>query len=294
MAITMVREPSETPNINNVDDFAGLRYAYYGKNGCVKDFGNECSSTTNGNIFHINSGRLVLQGVECDIDANGVDITIDTVSATRYYVVYLQVNLNNDQVSILSTYSTSAYPTVSAGDDLTANNVGTARLPLYKFEATNGSIANVVKMVTTIPYLLQDYDFTNGTVEARFADIDERLTRLGFRQGSISVTSLWVQDVTVNEIKRQGNYVIVNFSASSVSYFTTSYREVVLGIISSEFKPKETIQVGAMVRRDISSPYMLVLVTIHVDGTVTIASDEAFSNYIGFKFNFGYEANPIT
>lgn len=153
MAISMVREPSETPNINNVDDFVGLRYAYGDQNGYVKGFGNECSNTINGNIFHINSGRLVLQGVECNIDANGVDITIDPVSATRYYVIYLQVNLSTNQVSILSTHSPSAYPTISAGDDLTENNTGTARLEVYRFVAINGTISNISKTVKEIIYI---------------------------------------------------------------------------------------------------------------------------------------------
>lgn len=153
MAIEMVRIPSETPNINNIDDFVGLRYAYGNQDGYVLNKGNECSYTINGSIFKINSGRLVLQGVECDIDANGVEITIDNVATKQYYSVYLQVNLALNETKILSTSDTASYPPVDTGDDLTQNTTGIARLLLYTFDAQNGVIENVQKRVDEILYL---------------------------------------------------------------------------------------------------------------------------------------------
>lgn len=155
MAISMVREPSAEPNITNVDDIIGLRYAYGNQNGFIIGKGNEISYTLNGSTLTINSGRMVLNGVECDIDANGVAITIDNVATKRYYTVYLQVNLNTNSASILSSYATGDYPTISAGDDLTANPTGTARMELYHFTAQNGVISNVAKLVTSIKYTAQ-------------------------------------------------------------------------------------------------------------------------------------------
>lgn len=152
MAIKMVREPSETPNINNIDDIVPMRYAYGNQNGFVIGKGNEISNTVNGLNFTVNSGRLVLQGVECDIDAVGVTITIDNIATTRYYVVYLQVNLGLNTAQILSSYDTATYPTIDAGDDLTENTTGVARLPLYQFTATNGVISKVNKVVESIKY----------------------------------------------------------------------------------------------------------------------------------------------
>ena len=152
MVIKMVREPSETPNINNIDDIIPMRYAYGNQNGYVIGKGNEISNTVNGLNFTVNSGRLVLQGVECDIDAVGVTITIDNIATKRYYVVYLQVNLGTNTASILSTYDTATYPTIDAGDDLTENTTGVARLPLYRFTATSGIIGEVNKVVENIKY----------------------------------------------------------------------------------------------------------------------------------------------
>lgn len=152
MAIKMVREPSETPNINNIDDIVPMRYAYGNQNGYVIGKGNEISNTVNGLNFTVNSGRLVLQGVECDIDAVGVTITIDNIATKRYYVIYLQVNLGLNTAQILSSYDTATYPTIDAGDDLTENTTGVARLPLYRFTATSGIISDVNKVVESVKY----------------------------------------------------------------------------------------------------------------------------------------------
>ena len=152
MAIKMVREPSEIPNINNVDDIIPMRYAYGGQNGFVIGKGNEISNTVSGLNFTVNSGRLVLQGVECDIDATGVTITIDNIATKRYYTVYLEVNLGLNTATIKSKYDTATYPSIDAGDDLTENTTGVARLPLYQFTATSGIIGEINKVVESIKY----------------------------------------------------------------------------------------------------------------------------------------------
>ena len=152
MAIKMVREPSETPNINNIDDIIPMRYAYGGQNGFVIGKGTEISNTVSGLNFTVNSGRLVLQGVECDIDATGVTITIDNIATKRYYTVYLEVNLGLNTATIKSEYDTATYPSIDAGDDLTENTTGVARLPLYQFTATSGIISDVNKVVENIKY----------------------------------------------------------------------------------------------------------------------------------------------
>lgn len=177
MSIEMVRIPSETPNISNIDDFVGLRYAYGNQSGYVIDKGNECSYTINGSIFKINSGRLVLQGVEVDIDANGVEIAIDNVATTRYYTVYLQINLALNETKILATYDTATYPAIDIGDDLTKNTIGTGRLELYRFDTLNGVISNVVKKVEKIVYL------KNFKVENSFnSDNSEKINGLELKK----------------------------------------------------------------------------------------------------------------
>lgn len=153
MAIKMVRKPTDTPNINNIDDIVGLRYAYGNQNGYVIAKGTEVSHSVNGSTFKINSGRLVLQGVEVDIDANGLDLQVDNIATKQYYSVYLTVNLALNTVQIQFTVDTAGYPEITAGDDLTKNTSGIARLELYRFTAQNGVISEVSKLVQPIKYI---------------------------------------------------------------------------------------------------------------------------------------------
>lgn len=187
MAIRLVREPSDTPNINNTDDFVGLRYAYGDNNGYIKGRGNECDYEINGLNFTIKSGRLVIDGVEVDIPSGGETITVTSSGVESRYVVYLEINLATNTAEIKTTYSTSlVYPTVDAGDDLTENTTGTARLPLYRFRKEKINVINLStlkKLIKDIPYsgaALRGYDLSKGTVE-------ERLDALGFKQGSVTL-----------------------------------------------------------------------------------------------------------
>ncbi len=153
MAISMVRKPSETPNITNIDDIIPFRYAYGNQSGYVINRGAEVSHTVNGNQFTVNSGRLVIQGVESDIDANGITFTIDSVSETRYYAVYHEINLATNTSNIKVEFDTATYPNITEGDDLTANSSGIARLLLYRFDAINGEISNIQKEIKKVEYL---------------------------------------------------------------------------------------------------------------------------------------------
>lgn len=157
MAIKMVREPSETPNIRNIDDIIGLRYAYGNQDGYVIGKGNEISHTINGSNFTINSGRIVIQGVECDIDANGVTIQVDNIASLRYYTIYCEVNLATNTTRIASVNDTAGYPPVDKGDDLTSISSGIARVELYHFQAQNGVISDVEKLIKGIKYINEEY-----------------------------------------------------------------------------------------------------------------------------------------
>ena len=180
MSIRVLRAPSESPNINNTDDFPGLRYAYGNQNGYIKGKGEELSYTINGSTLKIGSGRIVLQGVECDIDANGVSITVDNVASTRSYVVYLEVSLLSDTAAVKAVYDTSIYPDVDPGDDLNENTTGTARMVLYQFHAISGTISGVSKKIKELGYYPDivaelEYDVFTGTLRAGNAKTAEAI-----------------------------------------------------------------------------------------------------------------------
>lgn len=222
MAIKMVREPSETPNINNIDDIVPMRYAYGNQNGYVIGKGNEISNTVNGLNFTVNSGRLVLQGVECDIDASGVTITIDNIATKRYYTVYLEVNLGLNTATIKDEYDTATYPTIDAGDDLTENTTGIARLPLYRFVATSGVISEVNKVVESIKYTenvkvknSQNADYSNLSENTKKVNDVEIINDLRQYELLVEANSLSVgSKINFNKTVKEGDLLLIERSSS--------------------------------------------------------------------------------
>ena len=219
MAIRLLRESSETPNITNKDDVKMIRYAYGGRTGIVKGYGEELEYSSNATSFQIGSGCVVLQGWEVELDGAGWLLDISSVTGTRYYTIYLEVNAEIETAEIKSVYDTAAYPQVDHGDDLTEAQSGTARFPIYKILVSSGSITEVSRTITTMPYEVDEIssvrtyfgsriDTVNQTLTShnqKFSSIESRLSALGFRQG---VATLSGGTATRNSLKRQGKYVI--------------------------------------------------------------------------------------
>ena len=285
MGIRMVRQPSQTPNVTNIDDIIPFRYAYGDQDGYVIGKGNEISHTIDGSTFRVNSGRVVLQGVETDIDANGVSFTIDNASETRYFVVYYEVNLATQTTSIkLSNYDTMGYPNIDLGDDLTANSSGIARLPLYRFTATSGIVSNVEKVAKAIEYsgtALVGYDISKGTVE-------ERLTNLGFKEGIFTAVQEGNDSLSFvgNSIRKVGKFAIGNISLFGMGLFSSP----IIISVPIDFKPKTTTRFMAEVVKFVypdGSKTELLKGDISSDGLITINGDVTFTSIS--VVNFGWE-----
>lgn len=153
MGLRFIRKPSDVPSISNIDDARSIRYAYGGQDGYILKAGTELSYDITGNIFRINSGIVVLQGWESEIDSNGWSMTANNVAFPFYYSVYYEVNLATQTTSIKSAYSVGGYPEIDKGDDLTENPTGVARLVLYQFKVENNVISDVEKKVNPILFV---------------------------------------------------------------------------------------------------------------------------------------------
>lgn len=167
MSIRLVRESSNTPNVTNRDDARMVNYAYGGYEGIVKDVGAELAYTTEGGIFKIGSGRVVLQGWEVDVGVEGWELDLSSVNGTFFYTIYLEINLATEEARILSTYGEVTYPQIGLGDNLTSSPSGLARMPLFKLTVSDGVIQEVVQDVEVMKH------------------IRERLEELGFKEGDI-------------------------------------------------------------------------------------------------------------
>ena len=178
MALRLVRQTSETPNITNKDDTIMTRYAYGGYNGVVKAFGNELDYNSSAGSFRVLDGRIVLDGWEVDVDGAGWLLNLSTVTGIQYHSVYLEINVLTETATITSTYLTGVYPEIEKGDDLTATPNGTARLLLYNLKVQNGTITEIVKRFEIVPYLAQRVIDTQN-------DLSELKTNL--KNGNVSV-----------------------------------------------------------------------------------------------------------
>lgn len=203
MALRLVRQTSDTPNITNKDDVIMTRYAYGGYNGVVNGFGNECGYTAENGIFKILDGRIVVDGWEIDVDGAGWSFDFSNITGTQYHSVYAEINVATETVKIDSTYLTGSYPEITKGDDLTTVPNGTARLLLYEVVVENGTITKVSKKVEVIRHLkdrLEELGFKEGVAEFRVLDSSNE-----------NLFPFDETKITVNSLKKQGKYCIFNF-----------------------------------------------------------------------------------
>ena len=157
-------------------------------------------------------------------------------------------------------------------------------------------------------------DTSKGTIE-------ERLTKLGFRQGSINLSS--IVTATENKVTRQGNYVIGNLNISelnisNISIFQNNYniQSYLLGVLDLQFRPKTKISVPFSTPISVDMNYdnygqafVHTMVAIHPGGNVELQvvtyGTRNMSNAVNIKpntihtnmpviLNFGYQANPIS
>lgn len=193
--IKIVREPSDTPNIQNTDDFVGLRYSYGDYNGYVDNKGQMLAYQINGSTFKVLSGRAVVNGVEVDIDANGASITIDNISQTQAHSLYIRVNLATMKADLFDVIGND----LPTSDDLTANTAGMAYLLLYTFSSTAGVISDVVKKVEKITSLKDVISGVVSVAKATHAEKSVDAEKTDFTNGEWQTGKMYLTDKDLAE-----------------------------------------------------------------------------------------------
>lgn len=137
-------------------------------------------------------------------------------------------------------------------------------------------------------------DKTKGTIE-------DRLTRLGFKEGEIATQSSDFVQIKENYLKRQGNYVLGHFKATT-GVLSETTKQFVLGKIPKLFDAKEGI--NAYMRRETSgfSTSKVGVLSLVVESTqesdyplVLKTGEITLSEYYSMEVDiwFGYEAKPL-
>lgn len=154
----------------------------------------------------------------------------------------------------------------------------------------------------TIENTLEQHNQSIENVNKNITDIYERLANLGFKEGSITLDSALTSNGTVlkNTIKRQGNYVLMDFewdywgSASMQSIEPIH----IIGKVPSEFMVNSETTCGYAITNvylttTLSNDIIIDNVKILADGSVQIYSGSFIGNITHIKFGIGYEAAPI-
>ena len=181
-----------------------------------------------------------------------------------------------------------------------------------KVKKTDGTYDElIINKANTAVYASSDT--SKGTIE-------ERLTNLGFRQGSINLSSMVT--ASENKVTRQGNYVIGNLVISALNIENLSliqnsysYKNFTLGTLDAQFSPKTTVIVPFSAPIAVNMgydtygiAYVYTSVYIYPSGNVELRTitygTRNVSNAVDIRpktnhpsmrliLNFGYEAEPL-
>ena len=255
----------------------------------------------------LRQANLVTTAIMENIGASANDLSVMS-SLNDVKNVINDYMLNSTSRTVNFTRASSRSNIVS-GETL-SNSLG--KISKYLADLDDSSVAGCQKANIAV---YASADTSKGTIE-------ERLTNLGFKEGSITLED--ESYVTLNELKRQGNYVIGNIDFDADKWIFTydhnsgqNYTATkVFGTIEDEaFRPKEDITFGVATRVYSNiNPLSTVMscastvrlfCTIKTTGEVimdcygTVSMADMLRNFqitiqvYASKINFGYEANPI-
>jgi hypothetical protein len=218
-------------------------------------------------------------------------------------VAELNALVNNSLYGVeVAELNTFGIGTVTSGEVASATISGVApnkklNLVLPKGEKGDKGDKGDTGSVSDIQALV-GYDISKGTIE-------ERLDKLGFKEGSVILSSNLT--ATRNELKRQGNYVLLHLTFSLVDKTKLSgsdnYFELPIGF---EKKHDET-DTNAMNDRviyfsrkgiDVTSPLCGYFANQPTYGTpqkykMSIDNYSSYEDFKNITINFGYEAKPL-
>lgn len=264
---------------------------------CVATASSYIVSNNKANII-FKKGYIVICGrlVECEA-GTVVEVTTPTTgSVTGKIILKYDLSASQEGEFIVTTKTGSLVQQDLNEDPVT----GIYEFELYSYTATPTNITLTRtgdyvpdiggKIDKLLESLIQGTSTVKNAEVAKIAlyasgdmskgSIEQRLTKLGFKQGSISATN--ISNAT---LKRQGNYVIGNFVVSGSFSF----------VLPENFRPKE--EVKSSVGNYHYDSYNRVFrggggeITFNTDGTVSCSINGDWSGTA--NVSFGYEASPI-
>lgn len=258
-------------------------------------------------------GYIVVCGriIECEENSEVLILTPTTSGVTERGWIVARYDLSATGASEFKVVQKKESEGLLIQQDLNDYPLnGVFELPLYVYSATSEQVIleprtskyvpNVEDRFTQFEESLTDEGKPLGGYDTSKGTIEERLTKLGFKEGSVTLSR---GNATVNKINRQGNYCLLNLKVDNISFTASedypNSDQFVVGKIK-DFLPKEEIISYARLTysgiNETSGGFCTVYCS--VDGTITAKNILNLNKYyrvvktIEIK-NLGYEAIPI-
>ena len=228
------------------------------------------------------NGKIILR---YDLTANGANEFVVTTTTAAL----VQQDLNENPITGVYEFELYSYTATSTNVTLVRNNTDYISDVANKLNSHTRDIARLNKLT----YSLDDYDMSKGTIE-------QRLTNLGFKQGSVTMT---VGTASSQNIRRQGNYCLFDLTATLKNIKIEQSTTINLAQLSADFYPTSEITAYAKYTYAViggSSGTGFVKVRITTGGVVKLSEFSTYSmdTYIvqptGVEIkSVGYQAKPI-
>lgn len=258
------------------------------------------SAMSNEAIVDFHNGYIVICGrlIECE---EGSTVKIVTpLSGSIDGKIILRYDLNNSGENEFVVTTTTA---ALVQQDLNENPItGVYEFELYSYTATPTSVTLVRNNTDYIPDIGGKLSQFMSEITSEINSIEQRLTNLGFKQGSVTMTA---GIASSQNLRRQGNYCLFDLTADigvKIEKSTTVY----LAVLPSEFYPTSETTANARYFYVSQAPggnstgFGNVKVTITTGGSVELSgfsvAGGGSTTITATKIvisNVGYEAKPI-
>lgn len=236
------------------------------------------------------------------------------------YTFALNENAENLHGQYILSVSGNSYPAVSVQSKITFRITTPKDISIYVNVVNGTHFAMLNRGDTQMPYtpyngkIIHEKDFNTLATEvsnmnSEIDNLSERLDSLGFKSGSLSYN--FNATATQNEVKRQGNYCIINLDITKNIVDGTiplPQDNDILAVLPSEFEAKGNPNIMALYVHGRALDAVLAYIDCIINGNNIIVNkviyskrtnDNNVNNIVGqydyriFIKNAGYEALPL-
>lgn len=237
------------------------------------------------NTNYLPSVQSIISDLYQYVPLKHITIAGDIIAETRSRFITFDADVTINEVTIPQ----SSKGTLSTnGNDIVIDVVSPSDLSIIVFY----NRSNLTWTIRKADYA--QYDRFFRSINDDIISINQRLDTLGFREGSVTFTNT-PSNITLNKLRRQGNYVIGQITGCN---WSTSQTSNILLTLPEGFRPKRNtnvnLTVGVRANTGSGFTHSYSFVTIYENGQVSFSKPDNHNIVSIIDMNFGFEAEPIS